>query len=112
MKNLFYGKKNRFMHEDIGYNYRLPNISAAIGLGQLENFKRIVFEKKRIYKRYKDNLENVKLFKIPKIRDFTTKFIMWVFNIEINDQVCSIDLKTLQNRLYKKELKLASICPY
>ena len=34
------------MHEDIGYNYRLPNISAAIGLGQLENFKRIVFEKK------------------------------------------------------------------
>ena len=26
---------------------------------------------------------------------------MWVFNIEINDQVCSIDLKTLQNRLYK-----------
>ena len=40
MKNLFYGKKNRFMHEDIGYNYRLPNISAAIGLGQLENFKK------------------------------------------------------------------------
>ena len=43
MKNLFYGKKNRFMHEDIVYNYRLQNISAAIVLGKLENFKRIVF---------------------------------------------------------------------
>tara|TARA_B100001287_G_C22614170_1_gene496673 strand:+ start:85 stop:1215 length:1131 start_codon:yes stop_codon:yes gene_type:complete len=105
MKNLFYGKKNRFMHEDIGYNYRLPNISAAIGLGQLENFKKIVSEKNRIYKRYKDNLENIKFLKIPKIRDFTTKFIMWVFNLELNDETCNIDLKKLQSRLYKRGIE-------
>ena len=50
MKNLFYGKNNRFMHEDVGYNYRLPNISAAIGLAQLEKFETIVAQKQRIYK--------------------------------------------------------------
>jgi perosamine synthetase len=105
MKNLFYGKKNRFMHDGIGYNYRLPNISAAIGLGQLENFKKIVIEKDRIYKRYKENLENTKYFKIPKIRDFTTKFVMWVFNMELDNKHCNIDLNTLQNRLYKKGIE-------
>ena len=105
MKNLFYGKKNRFMHEDIGYNYRMTNISAAIGLGQLENFKRIVIEKDRIYNRYKENLENIKYFKIPKIRDFTTKFIMWVFNLELNDELCNVDLQTIQKRLYKKGIE-------
>ena len=30
---------------------------------------------------------------------------MWVFNIELNDQTCGIDLKTLQNRLYKKGIE-------
>ena len=34
LKNLSYGKVNRFMHDDIGFNYRLPNISAALGVGQ------------------------------------------------------------------------------
>ena len=101
MKNLFYGKNNRFMHEDVGYNYRLPNISAAIGLAQLEKFETIVAQKQRIYKRYKSNLENLKLFKIPKIRDYTSKFVMWVFNLELNTDFCKIDLKIIQNKLDK-----------
>ena len=44
---------NKFMHDDIGFNYRLPNISAALGLGQFENIKNVFKEKDRIYNRYK-----------------------------------------------------------
>ena len=33
-----YGKVNKFIHDDIGFNYRLSNISAALGLGQFENY--------------------------------------------------------------------------
>ena len=58
LKNLSYGKINRFMHEDIGFNYRLPNISAAIGLGQFLQKEKIFDEKKRIYTRYKKNLNS------------------------------------------------------
>ena len=46
-----------------------------------------------------------KYFKIPKIRDFTTKFVMWVFNMELDNKHCNIDLNTLQNRLYKKGIE-------
>ena len=53
LKNLAYGKVDKFVHEDIGFNYRLPNISAAIGLGQFNQIDKIFSEKKRIYERYK-----------------------------------------------------------
>lgn len=84
LKNLSYGKINKFMHDDIGFNYRLPNISAALGLGQFENIKNVFKEKDRIYNRYKKNLENIKGINIPKIMDWTTKYIMWVFNIYLD----------------------------
>ena len=45
LKNLGYGKINKFMHEEIGFNYRLPNISGALGLGQLEKIEEIIREK-------------------------------------------------------------------
>ena len=48
LKNLAYGTKDRFMHSDIGFNYRLSNISAALGLGQLKNI-RTKLKKKREY---------------------------------------------------------------
>lgn len=84
LKNLSYGKINKFMHDDIGFNYRLPNISAALGLGQFESIKNVFKEKDRIYNRYKKNLENIKGINIPKIMDWTTKYIMWVFNIYLD----------------------------
>ena len=85
LKNLAYGKINKFMHEDIGFNYRLPNISAALGLGQFENINIVFKEKERIYNRYKKNLENIKGVNIPAIRKWATKYIMWVFNLYLDD---------------------------
>ena len=46
LKNLAYGTKDRFMHSDIGFNYRLSNISAALGLGQLKNIRTKLKEKR------------------------------------------------------------------
>ena len=39
-------EKNKFMHEAIGFNYRLPNISAAMGLGQFENIQNVLKKNK------------------------------------------------------------------
>ncbi len=84
LKNLSYGKINKFVHQDIGFNYRLPNISAALGLAQLRNIDNIIKEKARIYKRYCDNLKGVKGIHIPAVRSWATKYIMWVFNIYLD----------------------------
>ena len=104
LKNLSYGKINKFMHDDIGFNYRLPNISAALGLGQFENIQTVFEEKERIYKRYKNNLSNVKGINIPVVRAWVSKYIMWVFNIYLDDKF-PIDRDALTKILKDKKIE-------
>jgi len=86
LKNLAYGKVDKFMHEDIGFNYRLANISAAMGLGQFESIDKIIVEKDRIYQRYLRNLKDVEGVNIPVVRPWVTKYIMWVFNLYLDEK--------------------------
>ena len=99
-----YGKINKFIHEDIGFNYRLPNISAALGLGQFNQIDKIFTEKKRIYDRYKKNLENVNGVKIPLIREWVTKYVMWVFNICLDNNF-PITRDQLTQKLEEKNIE-------
>jgi len=48
-KNLCFGEKNRFNHYDIGWNYRMSNLQAAVGCGQLKNINRIIKRKREIH---------------------------------------------------------------
>ena len=104
LKNLGYGKINKFMHENIGFNYRLPNISAAIGLAQLEKIEKIIDEKKRIYERYTRNLQNIKGINIPKIEKWVTRYIMWVYNIYL-DKNFPISRDDLVRKLQEKGIE-------
>ena len=104
LKNLSYGKVNKFIHDDIGFNYRLPNISAAIGLAQLQKIQEVFIEKDRIYKRYKKKLENLKGIKIPTIKKWTTKYIMWVFNLSV-DKNFPIKRDDLVKKLSEKNIE-------
>jgi len=97
-------KKNKFIHEDIGFNYRLPNISAAIGLAQLKKIKEIFSEKDRIYNRYKKNLENLKGVKIPTIKEWATRYIMWVFNLQV-DKNFPVSRDELIKKLNEKNIE-------
>ena len=45
-KNLCFGKKNRFNHYDIGWNYRYTNLQAALGLNQINRIDKIIRKKK------------------------------------------------------------------
>jgi len=52
-------KNREYWHDVIGYNYRMTNICAAIGLAQLENVKSILDKKIVIAQWYKDALKNI-----------------------------------------------------
>ena len=54
-------KKNDYWHDIIGYNYRMTNICAAIGLAQLEKYKLILNYKKNIFNTYKKLLNKKKI---------------------------------------------------
>jgi perosamine synthetase len=44
--------KWRYSHDQIGYNYRLPNLNAALGCAQLENIEKKIQRKRRLYELY------------------------------------------------------------
>lgn len=47
-----------FIHHEVGYNYRMPNINAALGCAQLENLERFVSEKRQLVELYKTAFAN------------------------------------------------------
>ncbi len=51
-------KHRQYWHDVIGYNYRMTNICAAIGLAQLENIEQVLNEKKRVADTYRSLLAN------------------------------------------------------
>ncbi len=51
------GQTKQYWHPVVGYNYRMTNIQAAIGLAQLERWDEIVEQKKRVYEFYQNHLK-------------------------------------------------------
>lgn len=58
-------KRRRYWHEDVGYNYRMTNIQAAIGVAQMERVEEFVGKKKAIAGSYDNALGNMRGIRIP-----------------------------------------------
>jgi len=95
-RNLCFGKKNRFEHTDIGWNYRMTNIQAAMGVNQLKNINKIIKKKILIGKYYYKLLSKNKNIFIPKPKLDDFKNIYWVVGILI------LNKKLLAKKLSKK----------
>lgn len=82
LKNLAFSLKKRFLHFDIGFNYRMTNIQAAIGLAQLERIKELVNAHRRNAGLYNKYLRDIKSITLPVEEDWA-KNIYWMFGILI-----------------------------
>lgn len=72
-----------YIHGDIGYNYRMTNIQAALGYSQMLRIEDIMFEKQRVFDFYKKNLDSIiddSGFKIQKTSE-NSKHANWMFAI-------------------------------
>jgi perosamine synthetase len=86
LKNLCFGKVNRFNHDDLGWNYRLTNMQASLGLSQLDNIDKIVKKKMSIGKNYYKNLQYNKNLQILPPSNSFSKNIYWVVGIVIKNK--------------------------
>ncbi len=58
-----------FVHDEVGYNYRMPNLNAALGVAQLEQLEIRLRQKQRLFEAYENaflGINGVKLFTAPK----------------------------------------------
>ena len=87
LRNLCFGNdKDRFNHDDIGWNYRLTNLQAAIGCGQLKNITWIIKRKREIGKLYHSLLINNDKIYIQDLDNNFSKNIFWVFGVVIKKE--------------------------
>jgi len=80
LKALAFGKENKFMHQAVGYNYRLTNVQAAIGCAQLNKIKDIIRRKREMAKYYLENLKDIKEIQLPVEKPYAFN-VYWMFNI-------------------------------
>ena len=65
INNYSFSQIRHFWHQEIGYNFRLSNLQAAVGLAQLENAQKRVIQKQKIANWYNNSLNNLKNYFVP-----------------------------------------------
>lgn len=110
LRNLCFGKINRYNHDDFGWNYRFTNMQAALGLSQLDRIDSIIKKKISIGKSYYSYLKNNKNIYIQKPSLNNIKNVYWVVGVLIKNK------KILATKIRSKLKKLgietrAFFCP-
>jgi perosamine synthetase len=83
------------MHDEVGYNYRLPNINAALGCAQLEKLDKFIVAKRKLFERYKvafSNIPHVSL--VPEIAGCKSNY--WLQNLLL-DKSCANERDSILN---------------
>jgi perosamine synthetase len=101
LRNLCFKPEKRFVHDELGWNFRMSNLQAAIGLAQLERlelFIRIKRDMGALYTKLLEGLENIQL---PLARTDYAENIYWVFGIVLSDKL-PLTADELMSRLNEK----------
>jgi perosamine synthetase len=98
-RNLCFQGKQRFLHEEIGHNFRFTNMQAALGLAQLERIEKFVERKREMARRYNEGVASLPI-QLPVEKPWA-KNVYWMYGIVI-DEKTGIDAKDLAARLYDK----------
>ncbi len=83
IRNLCFIPEQRFIHYDLGFNGRLSNLQAAVGLAQFERIEEFVMKKRKIGELYHERLSGLSSIQLPLAETSYAKNIYWVFGIVI-----------------------------
>lgn len=89
-----------YIHNEVGYNYRMTNLQAALGVAQLEEIEEFIKRKQKNYDIYKTQFEGFKLCKLLGFRDdiYSNK---WFYSLKINKDYISKGLEDIIEELQK-----------
>ncbi|MFH1457247.1 MAG: DegT/DnrJ/EryC1/StrS family aminotransferase [Patescibacteria group bacterium] len=98
IKDLYHSEKKRFIHEDIGYNYRMTNMQAAIGCGELRHIDEYIDKKNWMANLYAKKLKQIKGIKLP-ITKPEVKNVYWMYSILIDKKKFGTNRDNLRKKL-------------
>jgi len=86
-RNLCFIPPRRFVHEELGWNYRMCNLQAALGLAQFEKLDRSIARKRWLGGLYQELLKDVAGIRLPLDRTAYAENVYWVFGVVLGDEV-------------------------
>ncbi len=81
----------QFLHDEVGYNYRMTNVQACLGIAQLERLEAFIAHKKALYDHYVEKLDGVKGLRILPFREDCTRSNHWFFSLYVKDSALDRD---------------------
>lgn len=84
LRNLCFRPEQRFLHTALGHNFRLTNLQAAIGLGQLERMEEIIAKKRWMGEAYTERLQGIPSVQLP-VEETWAKQVYWMYGIVLDE---------------------------
>jgi perosamine synthetase len=84
LRNLCFQRARRFLHDELGHNYRLTNMQAAMGVAQMQRIDRTVEHKRAIARAYSERLQDIPDLALP-VEESWARSVYWVFGIVLGE---------------------------
>ena len=97
----------QFKHDEVGYNYRMTNVQACLGLAQLERLEGFIAHKKELYDHYVTRLDGVNGLRILPFRTEDVRPNRWFFSLYLKD--AGLDRDTVIEALQAKSIQTRPI---
>jgi len=85
LRNLCFLPERRFYHTELGYNFRLTNVQAAMGLAQLERFDQILEKKRWMGRQYTEMLSHLPLIQLP-VEESWARQVYWMYGLVLDER--------------------------
>jgi perosamine synthetase len=103
LRNLCFQPQQRFVHEELGWNFRMTNLQAALGVAQLEQFDECIARKRRMGRRYTELLAGTPGLQLPLAATGYAENIYWVYGMVLDDSV-PFDAQEAMRRLGEQKI--------
>ena len=97
-----------YIHKEIGYNYRMTNVQAAIGVAQMEELNDFISRKQKNYEKYRAGFEGFELAKLIPFRE-ETEPNKWFYSLEINRDRITASMREIITALQVKGIETRAI---
>ncbi|MHC1682810.1 MAG: LegC family aminotransferase [Clostridiaceae bacterium] len=97
-----------YIHNEIGYNYRMTNLQAALGVAQLENLEKFIIIKMRNYLTYKNELDKIECFKLLEFNK-KTRSNYWFYSLLLIEEKFNRSRDQLISYLSKNNIQTRPI---
>ena len=103
LSNLCFQPARRFYHEDLGFNYRLTNLQAALGLSQIQRMEEIIQKKRSIAASYTERLKDIDGLQLPCEENWA-RSVYWMYGIVLSDSI-QMDAAEFADALRKRDIE-------